>query len=207
MPDEASVCRDCLRQLPYTDYHKSADDNYLARLFWKQFPIEKASSLFFYYPHAEYTSIIYDLKYHSRPEIGFDMGAYAAERLMPSGFFDGIDCIIPVPLSRKRQRNRGYNQCIEIAEGISQVTGLPIISKAITRKFFAESQTHLTSNDRLENVKDAFRLDHPSLVEGKHVLVVDDVITTGATISSCATELCKAQNVKVSVFSLAFTKS
>lgn len=207
MPDEASVCRDCLQQLPYTDFYKSPYDNYLARLFWKQFPIEKASSLFFYYPHAEYTSIIIDLKYHSRPEIGFDLGAYAAERLMPSGFFDGIDCIIAVPLARKRQRKRGYNQSLEIAKGISEVTGLPIISKAITRKIFTETQTHLTFNDRLENVKDVFRLDHPSLIDNKHVLIVDDVITTGATISACTTELCKAQNIKVSVFSLAFTKS
>ncbi|MDO4820107.1 MAG: phosphoribosyltransferase family protein [Prevotella sp.] len=121
-------------------------------------------------------------------------------------FFEGIDCIIPVPLSRKRLRKRGYNQSEDLAEGLSSVTHLPILTDVVRRVTFHESQTHLSHFQRQENLKDAFQLRHPEKIVGKHILVVDDVITSGATVCACASVMEKAGEVKISVFALGFTQ-
>lgn len=203
---ENSVCEDCLRNLPYTMYHTKALDNPLARLFWKRINIERATALFFYYPRSEAANIIYDMKYHGGRDIGYDMGRYSALWLEKHHFFEGIDCIIPVPLSRKRLRKRGYNQSEDIAEGLSSVTHLPILTDVVRRVTFHESQTHLSHFQRQENLKDAFQLRHPGKIADKHILVVDDVITSGATVCACASVLEKAGEVKISVFALGFTQ-
>ena len=123
-----------------------------------------------------------------------------------AGFFDGIDIIIPIPLTRKREWNRGYNQSGEIAKGISRYTKIPIVTNAVKRTRFAQSQTHLKSEQRKQNVENAFKLLKPSLIKGKHILLVDDIITTGATVYSCAKELQKAGNTTFSIISAGFTK-
>ncbi len=123
-----------------------------------------------------------------------------------AGFFDGIDIIIPIPLTRKREWNRGYNQSEEIAKGISRYTKIPIVTNAVKRTRFAQSQTRLKSEQRKQNVENAFKLLKPSLIKGKHILLVDDIITTGATVYSCAKELQKAGNTTFSIISAGFTK-
>lgn len=207
LASQSVLCSHCMMHLPFTDYHLSPLDNPMARLFWGLFPIEKASALFFYEPKADTKELIYDLKYRGYPETGESMGAIMARRYQPSGFFDGIDAIIPVPLTRWRQWKRGYNQSEMIAKGIKEVTGLPILRKTLIRTAFSGSQTKKNLWERKENVTDVFRLTHPMQVEGKHVLLIDDIVTTGATISACATELCKVEGVKVSVLALGLTKT
>lgn len=129
-----------------------------------------------------------------------------AEKGPGAGFFDGIDIIIPIPLTRKREWNRGYNQSEEIAKGISRYTKIPIVTNAVKRTRFAQSQTRLKSEQRKQNVENAFKLLKPSLIKGKHILLVDDIITTGATVYSCAKELQKAGNTTFSIISVGFTK-
>lgn len=129
-----------------------------------------------------------------------------AEKGPGAGFFDGIDIIIPIPLTRKREWNRGYNQSEEIAKGISRYTKIPIVTNAVKRTRFAQSQTRLKSEQRKQNVENAFKLLKPSLIKGKHILLVDDIITTGATVYSCAKELQKAGNTTFSIISAGFTK-
>ena len=135
------------------------------------------------------------------------MGRMVAKELIPSGFFDGIDRIIPVLLSKKRQHQRGYNQSIEIARGVSEVTGLPLFQKVVKRVSFKGSQTNLGRWERNENVEKVFELIDGTTIQGKHLLVIDDVVTTGATIIACSKELVKAGDVKISVLSLGFAKS
>ena len=207
LPSQSVLCSHCMMHLPLTDHYLSPLDNPLARLFWGLFPIEKASALFFYEPKADTKELIYDLKYRGYPEIGQEMGALMARRYQKTGFFDGIDAIVPVPLTRWRQWKRGYNQSAMIAHGIREVTGLPILKKVLVRTAFHGSQTKKGVWERKENVSDVFRLVHPEQITGKHILLIDDIITTGATITACAEELCKAEGVRISVLALAQTKT
>ena len=203
---EDVICNKCNLHLPRTDYAQNAFDNEMAKLFWGQIPIERAAALFHYESHSETANIIYQLKYKNHPEIGETMGRMTARELQRADFFDGIDGIIPIPLTRKRYRQRGYNQSYEIAKGVSEVTGLPIYNDAVQRTNFKGSQTHRWRWDRIENVESAFKLTNAERIAGKHILLMDDVVTTGATMISCAKELSKAGNVKFSTLSLGHTK-
>ena len=204
---EDIICSRCNFHLPRTGFHLNPYENEMAKMFWHLLPIERATALFYYESHSETANILYELKYKGHPEIGEVMGRIIAKELLPSGFFDGIDGIVPVPLAKKRQRQRGYNQSLEIARGISETTSLPIYHKVVKRKAFEDSQTHKGRWERNENVEGVFELKDPNAIQGKHLLIIDDVVTTGATVISCAKELCKAGNIKVSVLALGFAKS
>ena len=203
---EEVICNKCNFHLPRTGFSKNAYENEMAKLFWGQLPIERATAFFYYESHAETANIIYQLKYKDHPEVGSVMGRMVAAELNRDGFFDGIDGIVPVPLTKKRFHQRGYNQSEEIAKGVSEMTGLPIYNNVVKRTVFKGSQTRRWRWDRLENVESAFQLMNVEFVAGKHLLLIDDVVTTGATIIACAKELVKAGNVKISVLSLGLTR-
>ncbi|MBQ3632471.1 MAG: ComF family protein [Prevotella sp.] len=204
-PSESIICASCLTELPFTRQWLSADDNHMARLFWGVFPIERAAALWYYAPHSESSNPIYNLKYHGSQETGVELGMMAANYYSTAGFFDGIDAIVPVPLAPKRQRQRGYNQSLMIAKGVQSVTGLPIYNKVVRRTHFKGSQTQKNTWQRQENVADVFMLTDAATITGKHLLIVDDVVTTGATVSACAQQLCRASDVRISVLALGFT--
>ena len=206
-PTEKVICAVCNLHLPRTNYQSSPIDNPMARLFWGIIPVERVAALFFYEAGSRTSNILYDLKYHDRPEIGREMGRLMAREFMEAGFFEGIDLIVPLPLARKRQRQRGYNQSMELARGISQMTGLPICNEVVRRTRFEKSQTQMHHWERQENVANVFKVRDLSAVSGRHVLLVDDVVTTGATMVACAREILKAEGVSVSLLSLGFTKS
>ena len=204
---EETLCSKCYLHLPRTDFGSDLYENVMAKLFWGQIQIEKATALFYYEPHAETANILYELKYKNHPEIGEVMGRMMARELQKNGLFDDIDAIVPVPLARKREHERGYNQSLMLAKGVSEVTGLSIYNKVVRRTKFVGSQTHRGRWERNENVADVFELIDGESIRGKHLLLIDDVVTTGATIIACAKELCKAGHVKVSVLALGFAKS
>lgn len=205
-PSERVICAVCNLHLPRTGYQLSAYDNPMARLFWGIIPVERVAALFYYEASSRTSNILYDLKYHDHPEIGREMGRLMAREFMAADFFDGIDLIVPIPLARKRQRQRGYNQSRCLAEGISQATGIAVNSHVVRRASFVKSQTQMRRQERQENVEGAFELKDPASVHGRHVLLVDDVITTGATMTACARELLKAGDVRLSLLSLGFAK-
>jgi len=179
----------------------------MAKMFWGQMPIMRAAALFYYEPHSEVSRIIHSMKYFGHPEAGEFMGRMLAEEIKDDGFFDDINLIIPIPLTRKRQRKRGYNQSREIARGVSDIVGIPVETSAVVRISFGKSQTKMDRWQRMENVKDVFEVKNIDALKGKHILLIDDVVTTGATIISCAREIMKCGDVKFSVLSLGFTKS
>lgn len=176
----------------------------MAQSFWGQLPIRRAASLFFYEGHSEVASLIYHLKYHNRPQIGIDMGRILAAQFQPAHFFDDIDVIVPVPLARRRLRQRGYNQSECIAQGISLITGIPIDTHSMERTDFEGSQTQLNRWNRRENVDRLFRLTPRQALTGKHVLLVDDVCTTGATLTACGSAIALAGDVRISMATLGF---
>ena len=206
-PTEHSLCSTCLLHLPRTTYQFTPHDNPMAQLFWHLSPVEKAAALIFYEPHSEVAQLIYDLKYHDRPDIGEDMGRLMAGEMQLAHFFDGIDLLLPVPLSRKRLRQRGYNQSEQLAIGISDVTHLPVVTKALRRTHFHQSQTQLSRRERQENVENLFELRDGSMLQDKHVLLIDDICTTGATLLACCDALKAVPGIRLSVLTFGFTKS
>jgi ComF family protein len=204
---EFFLCGSCNLQLPRTNYADNPYENDMARLFWGQLPVERCAALFFYQGGSGPSQILYELKYKNHPEIGEFFGRMIAEEWNDTGFFEGIDLIVPVPLAKERQRQRGYNQSLHIARGIGSVTRLPIFTNAVSREQFVESQTQKDRWQRNENVEGCFRLNDGSALKGRHVLLVDDVVTTGATICSCGREMLKAGDVRFSILTIGFAKS
>ena len=203
---EEVICNKCNFHLPRTVFAKDTYTNDMAKLFWGRLPIERASALFYYEGHSETANIIYQLKYKGHPEIGYIMGRMVASELMGYDFFDGIDGIVPVPLTKARRRNRGYNQSEEIARGISEITDLPIYNDLVKRTVFQGSQTRKNRWERTDNVEHVFAANKPVPAHLKHLLVVDDVVTTGATIVACSSKLVQSDDIKISVLSLGLTK-
>ena len=204
--EEEVICSVCNFRLPRTHYVNEAYENEMAKLFWGRIPVERCAALMFYQAHSSSAHIIYQLKYHQRPDIGICIGRMMAQEFHQAYFFEDIDVIIPVPLAMERERNRGYNQSLMIARGISEATGLPIMEDVIIRKRFSSSQTQKDRWSRTENVEGVFELIHGEKIQGKHILLADDVITTGATVCSCGEELAQAGNIKISVVSIGFAK-
>lgn len=204
---EEAVCAVCGMHLPRTGYWLSPADNPMTRIFWGLVDIERAAAFITHQPHSETAAIVYDMKYRNNPALAVSMGQMAAREFLPAGFFDGIDLIVPVPLSRRRQRERGYNQSERMAQGISRATGIPVETRAIVRTRFDGSQTNLNRWDRQDNVEGIFRLRRSGRIESRHVLLVDDVVTSGATLTACAKELERAAGVRISVMTLAIAHS
>ena len=205
-PTERSICSVCLRHLPRTTYQFTPDDNPMAQLFWHLTPIERAAALIYYEPHSEMARIVYQLKYGQRPDIGEDMGRLMAVEMEFARYFEDIDALLPVPLARKRLRQRGYNQSERLAEGIRQKTGLPVITRAVGRKHFLQSQTQLSRHERQENVQDIFELRDERPLKGRHLLLIDDICTTGATLIALVDAIKHVEGIRLSVLTFGFTK-
>ncbi|MBR4782439.1 MAG: ComF family protein [Bacteroidaceae bacterium] len=214
-PTEKSICGGCLVDLILSEFAEGETGNRLERTMWKRLPIERAAAFMIYDHEDSYRNLVLDLKYHNQPAIGYHIGRIMSRQLADNHFFDGIDLIVPVPIPRDKLRKRGYNQSDQIAYGVSQITGIPVNSGIIKRKKYKTSQTQLTPNQRQENVKGSFELKakyvkpkNPSCdLSGKHILIVDDVITTTATVQECGKTLSQIPGIKLSVLSLAVSKN
>ena len=201
--NEKLICTECYIQIPRTNYHLE-DDNPVAQLFWGRCRIEKAAAFSYYNRGSRIRNLIHCLKYKGIKEIGNELGRIYGLILKDSGFTEGIDLIIPVPLHPSKKRIRGFNQSDLISEGISVVTGLPVDSRSIARISVSGTQTKRSRYDRWTNVDGIFNTNDAETIKGKHILLVDDVITTGSTLESCASELLKTEGVRVSVAALAY---
>lgn len=199
---EKELCFSCMAGLPRTGFHLQ-EGNLVERNFWGKFPIRRATSFLHYTKGGDVRQLLYELKYHGRKEVGEVMGRTMAAELLPSHFFDGIDLIIPVPLHKRRERQRGYNQSEYLAKGISAMTDIPVETKIMVRNRHTETQTHKGQYERWENVQNLFTCQSPDFLKGKHILIVDDVLTTGATIVSCADALQGILGLQISVLTLA----
>ncbi len=213
--EEEVVCLSCLLYLPRMNTWENPYENEMAKMFWHRMPIERCGALFYYQGHSFASRLVYQLKYQNHPEVGEFLGRIMSREAQEHDFFEGIDAIIPIPLTPRRKRQRGYNQSEEIAKGIQKNTGLPILNDVVVRCHFKESQTkHKDRLARADNVKNVFSLAPKyklneklaSELRGKHFLIVDDVCTTGATILSCCQALMKAGKMKFSVMSIGYAK-
>lgn len=202
---EECLCTMCNINLPRTDYHLRKD-NPVEKMFWGKIPLERATSFFFYRKGSDFRQILHQLKYGGQKGIGAIMGRYMVAELLESGFFEGVDVILPVPLHKKKQQIRGYNQSEWIARGIAAVTGISIDTESVVRRKNTETQTRKSFLERWENVEGIFELNHAESLIGKHILIVDDVLTTGATTVECASCLTDIEGIRISILTLAMAE-
>lgn len=203
---EEKICLPCMAGLPHAALGNTPG-NAMERCFWGRFPVERASAMFYYAKDGDVAQILYAMKYHGRKDVCATMGRLMAEELVHSGFFDGISYLIPVPLHPARLRQRGYNQSERLAHGVSAVTGIPVLADAVARTRNNTTQTHQGSFSRWANTEGLFQATAASArLSHKHVLLIDDVLTTGATLTACADALSGIEGLHVSVLTLAWAK-
>ena len=198
---ESHLCDLCLFHLPRTNFEKDLN-NPVAQLFWGRVNIELATSFFFYSKGSKYQHILHELKYKGKKEIGFEIGKIFGKEIVNSEFSD-VDLIVPIPLHASRERKRGYNQAEWIAMGLAEAMGKPLENKSILRITSSSTQTKKGRYDRWTNVEGIFRTRLPEKLVNKHILLVDDVVTTGATLEACATAILSIPETKVSIATLA----
>lgn len=206
MSNERHVCLTCLLRIPYTRL-RGKKNSVLERNLWDDILYtERAHSFMYYHAKTDLCQIFFQFKYYNNPSLAVTMGELMAHDLDGTDFFLNIDCIVPVPLSSARFQNRGYNQSERLAQGISNVTGIPVDTWSICRTVDNPTQTHLHSQERMDNVRGIFALTEQATIAGKHILIVDDMITTGSTVRSCAHTALAAGNVKISIISLGMSE-
>lgn len=197
---ERYLCTACLADFPFADDVFDGNRALAERFEGAERPPENLYTLFYYNRYGDYKNLIYSVKYYANRRLGFYLGRMLGERLLGKCT---ADCLVPVPLHPRRERERGFNQALEIARGINSVLGIEICDRAIIRIRNNDSQTGKTTAGRHENVHGIFALHQPWQVAGRHVLLVDDVITTGATVGSCMQVLAAAGEVRFSLACLA----
>ena len=200
--NEHQLCLSCLVDIPRTNYHL-IEENPIEKRFWGKVPVCRATSYFFFQKGSSFQKLLHLLKYKGNKEIGELMGKYAAIDLIDAPDFASVDLIIPVPLHPQKYKSRGYNQSEWIGKGISLILNKPQDTSTLLRVRENPSQTRKSVYERFENTEGIFELSNNSLLVGKHVLLVDDVLTTGSTLEACIRALLKTEGIKISVFTLA----
>lgn len=201
---ERLICRKCMHHLPVARFAGDTE-NPAARVFWGRVPLEIVVTAYLYNKGNAIQQLVHKLKYRGMKEIGIFLGEALGREMGTAGTKSDISCIMPVPLHPRKQRKRGFNQSEVIARGISNITGVPVNTSVLYRKTHTSTQTRKSKYARWQNVESIFGLHNPEKIMNMHILLVDDVITTGATIEACAQSLLRVEGVRVSVAAVAFT--
>lgn len=200
---EKYLCTTCWQDLPVTNFH-SKPENKVAQLFWGRVQITHATAFFSYKKGSNYQQLIHYSKYKGLKELALEIGQRFGNALATSEAFRSADIIAPIPLHPKKLKQRGYNQSDWIAKGISHTLHKPVSTGNLYRKIHSSTQTQKNRFERWQNVDGIFGIKEPKEFDNKHVLLVDDVVTTGSTLEACAFELLKLPKTKVSIATLAF---
>ena len=200
--NEKFFCFACFLKLPRTHYHLIPENQAIERLAGKV-SLEKASSYFYYSKGGVAQKLIAEIKYKGNKDLGEWIGDYLAKDMISSGFFQGIDYLVPVPLHRSKEKKRGFNQAEKIAEGIALATKIPVETGNVFREKANATQTKKGLFERWKNTLNIFQLKNPKLFAEKHILLIDDVLTTGSTLEALVQSLLKSEGIKISILTLA----
>jgi ComF family protein len=203
--NEHLICMDCRYNLPFTNFHLQPE-NIVARQFWGKINLQGAYALYYFTKGGKIQNLMHQFKYKGVRQIGNLVGNIAGEQLIKNDVFKTVDLIIPVPLHKKRMRQRGYNQSACFAEGLAQKLNAKVEDNNLVRITATETQTHKSRFARFENMQEVFTVKNPERLVNKHVLLVDDIVTTGSTLEACGTELLKIEGLKLSVATIAYAE-
>lgn len=198
------LCLACTNRLPLTGYYDHVD-NPVEKTFWGRLPVNHAASYLYFNKDSIVQQLMHQFKYKGREEIGLYFGRKMGAALLGSARVGRADFLVPLPLHPARQRKRGYNQAEVLCRGMSETLGIPVLPEAVTRNTETTTQTHKNRASRWDNMSGKFFVQKPGMLENKHIILVDDVVTTGATLEACGHELMKARGLLLGIATLAYT--
>jgi ComF family protein len=200
--EESSLCMKCIAEMPETNFHLHAS-NPVEKIFWGRLPIISATAQYYFIKESLMQHLMHQLKYKGNKELGKQLGRLMGHDLQKTNRFKTVDYLVPLPLFPSKEERRGYNQATILCEGIAEVMNVEILRDAITRTQFTETQTRKGRIERWQNMEGKFELMKPEKIRDKNILLVDDVITTGATLEACGHELLQA-SPKLSIATLCY---
>lgn len=200
--DNTSLCFKCIDAMPETNFEMHPA-NPAAKKFWGRLPVNHATAQYYFTRESLMQQLMHEFKYRGNKELGLQLGRLMGDRLYRSDQF-GVDALVPLPLFAAKERRRGFNQATILCEGMAESMHIPVLKEIVIRSQHTDTQTKKGRIERWQNMEGKFILTDAGAVTGKHVLLVDDVITTGATLEACGIELLKANNVKLSIATLCY---
>ena len=201
---EKAICISCISDLPAINFCNLTNNN-VETSFYGRIPIEEATSLFFFHKKGKVQKLIHQLKYKGNQQIGTVLGDWLGENMILSKRFNDLDCIIAVPLHPNKLKKRGYNQLTTFGQVLSQKLDIPMIENVLIKVSSSQTQTKKNRFDRSINVTEKFELLDYENIKNKHILLIDDIITTGATLEACSIQLLQSENIKISIATMAYT--
>lgn len=200
LSDESELCMRCMSAMPETNF-EIHPNNPVEKLFWGRLQLSGATAQYYFTKESLMQHLMHQFKYKRNKELGLQLGRIMGEQIKRSGRFDA-EALIPLPLFPGKEKRRGYNQATILCKGMAEMMKIPILENVITRPQHTETQTKKGRIERWKNMEGKFILSNPDAIQNKHVLLVDDVVTTGATLEACGNEILNAGNVRLSVATL-----
>lgn len=197
---ESLLCIRCLEAMPETNFELHAG-NPVEKKFWGRLPLQTATAQYYFTRESLMQHLMHQFKYKRNKELGAQLGKMMGESLKRSGRF-ATDAIIPLPLFAAKEKRRGFNQATILCDGIAESLGVPVLKDVVIRSHHTDTQTKKGRVERWQNMEGKFILNKPEAIKNKNVLLVDDVVTTGATLEACGSALLQAENVKLSIATL-----
>jgi ComF family protein len=199
---DSILCLKCIHAMPETNFEMHPG-NPIEKKFWGRLNLSGATARYYFTRESLMQTLMHEFKYRGNQDLGRQLGMLMGEAIAQSGRF-GINALVPLPLHESKERKRGFNQAAILCEGIAHQLHLPVLRKVITRSTHTDTQTKKGRVDRWLNMEGRFVVNDPDAIAGKHLLLVDDVVTTGATLEACGSELLAVENVQLSIATLCY---
>jgi ComF family protein len=204
--EDQFICINCYTSLPETGF-TAKPNNPVEKIFYGRIDVTEATAAWYFTKSNVLQRLIHAMKYNSNQEVGLQLGRWMGVQLQNSGRFEHLHALIPLPLFKEKEKKRGYNQAAVLCRGISEIINVPVANDIVLRRRYTDTQTKKGRSDRWKNVDGSFEIANEAFLKGKHVLLVDDVVTTGATLEACGAAIVKAEKVTLSIAALAWASN